>query len=338
MTALLDTLGRDYDVVFLDCPAGFSLLTEGIFAAADAVLVPTIPTVLSLRTVARLIKWAARADSRAELAAFFSMVDRRKALHRSASEWSRDYPEIFLTSQIPYASIVEQMSVRRMPLPVFAARDPATVAFAQIWAELQSRLQPRAEARPRARDRWALLLRAIESLVARLEPADAQEPASSYRAPAVEVADSRRARGRRDLEAVQPPPVASEPDTETGRSGDSPAESGVDFVHSFDTESRDLERCGYVLELRERPGSLLVVAAISGCGDDPAGSTRRAEVQIDSSWARQILSGVTSPLAVLERRLGRPFPSLVDTLCTLVGGRPLQRIESRVSGPGLSAS
>ena len=26
---LIDTLGRDYDLVFLDCPAGFTLLTEG---------------------------------------------------------------------------------------------------------------------------------------------------------------------------------------------------------------------------------------------------------------------------------------------------------------------
>src|SRR4029450_11580025 len=88
LTALLDRLGRAFDVVFLDCPAGFSLLTEGIFAAADAILVPTIPTVLSLRTVARLIKWAGRSGAQSTLAAFFSMVDRRKALHRRACEWS----------------------------------------------------------------------------------------------------------------------------------------------------------------------------------------------------------------------------------------------------------
>src|SRR5262249_32925439 len=54
VTDLLNTLRRDYDVVFLDCPAGFSLLTQGIFASADTVLVPTIPAVLSLRMVARL--------------------------------------------------------------------------------------------------------------------------------------------------------------------------------------------------------------------------------------------------------------------------------------------
>jgi cellulose biosynthesis protein BcsQ len=66
---LIDTLGRDYDLVFLDCPAGFTLVTEGIFAAADAVLVPTVPTVLSLRTLVRLMKWADRSASMARLAA-----------------------------------------------------------------------------------------------------------------------------------------------------------------------------------------------------------------------------------------------------------------------------
>jgi chromosome partitioning protein len=41
---LVETLSTDYDVFFLDCPAGFSLLIEGVLAAVDVVLVPTIPT------------------------------------------------------------------------------------------------------------------------------------------------------------------------------------------------------------------------------------------------------------------------------------------------------
>jgi cellulose biosynthesis protein BcsQ len=343
MTALLDVLGRDYDVVFLDCPAGFSLLTEGVLAAADAVLVPTIPTVLSLRTLGRLMKWADRADSRAEVVAFFSMVDRRKALHRRACEWSAGSPEIFLTGQIPYASIVEQMAVRRMPLAVFAPRDSATVAFAEIWAELESRLQRRAHEDPRPRDRWVLGRRAVESLVERLELADAQGPAPSHRAPAANPAGSRPARGGRDAAGLPPLSADSEAGAGPARNGNSAA-SGIDFVHSFDTDDRDLQRCGYVLELRERAGSLLVVAAVAGSDRDPADSTRRAEAQIDSSWARQILSGATSPLAVLELRLGRPFPGLVDSLCTLVGDRTLRRIESRsvpaatVNAEGLHAT
>ena len=331
MTALLDVLGRDYDVVFLDCPAGFSLLTEGVLGAADAVLVPAIPTVLSLRTIRRLIKHADRADSRAELGVFFSMVDRRKVLHRRACEWSAGCPDTFLTAQVPYASIVEQMAVRRMPLAVFAARDPATGAFAEIWAELESRLHRRSIEPSRPRERWDLSLSALDSLVERLESADSPGPAPSFRAPVVPLPRGRGpARERRDAGAPGPAPVSA-PVGETAHNGDPPAGTGVDFVHSFDTGERDLQRCGYVLELRERSGSLALVAARAGSDGDPADSARRAEARIDSSWARQILSGTTSPLAVLELRLGRPFPGLIDSLCTLVGGRPLQRVDSRVA-------
>lgn len=290
VAALLDALGRDYDTVYLDCPAGFSLLTEGVLAAADAVLVPTIPTVLSLRTVARLIKWARRADSRAELVAFFNMVDRRKTLHRRACEWSEEHPGIFLAGQIPYASVVEQMAVRRLPLAVFAAREPAAIEFARIAGELQTRLQRQRHGSCPPSERWVLLLRAIESLIVRLESPDAPVPAASSQAPA-----------------------------------------DVDFVHTFDTDGRDLQRAGYVLELRERPGNLHVVAARSGRDQDGAASTSQVDARIDSVWARQILSGATSPLSVLQVRLPRPLPGLVDRVCALVAGQTIRRIDSRVA-------
>jgi chromosome partitioning protein len=325
VTSLLDTLGRDFDIVFLDCPAGFSLLTEGVFAAADAILIPTIPTVLSLRTVARLIKWADRSDAQSKLAAFFSMVDRRKILHRRACEWSAAHSEVFLSGQIPYASVVEQMAVRRMPLAVFAPRDSATTAFAEIWAELQRCLQEEKTASPR--DRCVLMLQAIESLITQLESADRLATRSSFQTHAVDGADCSQA-GERDLANSQSPAahdgIGSAPKEDSLEKGD------VSFVHTFDTERRDLERCGHVLELREHKGSLLIVAARSG-NDDLGDMTRRAQAQIDGSWALQILSGEMSPLAALERRLGRPGPRAVEHIRALVGGRRLRRIGTRVA-------
>jgi chromosome partitioning protein len=296
VTALLDALGRDYDAVFLDCPAGFSLLTEALFASADAVLVPTIPTVFSLRTLARLIKWAARSDSPPELAAFFSMVDRRKALHRRACQWSGSHPQLFMSRHIPYASIVEQMAVRRMPLGVFAPRDSATAAFAEIWTELETRLQRRGEGSPPP-ETWMGLLQAIEALIAQLESANTQEA----------------------VPAAQTPAIAEfGPDGRRGR--DEPS-----FLHGFDTDRQDLRRLGYVLELREHAKGFVVVAA-RGDGTD---TTNRLEVQMDSYWATQILSGSMSPLAALERRLGRPAPRLVQSIRDAIGGGRLQRTASR---------
>ena len=298
MRELLDTLSRDYDVVFLDCPAGFSLLIEGIVAAADVVLVPTIPTVLSLRTVARLIKWADRADARSELVAFFSMVDRRKTLHRRACEWSGSHPEIFLAAQIPYASVVEQMAVRRLPLPVFAERDAATVAFAAIWTELERRLHERREPCQPRPDKWANLLQTMDSLIARLESGSELEK----------------------VDVTFKTPLKQE----------LPTERDVQFVHSFDTERRDLQRCGYVLEMYERTGSFVVVADRCGAESGAVDATDRAQVAVDSWWATQILSGLMSPLSALERRLGPPVPALIANIGSIVGERKLDRLESRV--------
>ena len=303
MKTLVETVGHEYDVVFLDCPAGFTLVTEGIFAAADAILVPSVPTVLSLRTLVRLMKWADRSNSTAALAAFFSMVDSRKTLHRRACEWSRDYPEIFFAGLIPYVSIVEQMSVRRMPLPVFAPRDAATTAFAGVWSELESRLREPRQHKGEQQDRWQIRRRAVESLMARLDSSDGQEPAlaTEHRATVIDMRNRSWSRER---------PYASGSGTL----------AGACIVHCFDTEGRDLEQHGHALELHERNSSWLLV-------------TSGAQAQIDRSWAFDILSGTLSPLSALERRIGRPAPPHFESVRTLVGGRSLQRIDSRLAEP-----
>ena len=294
---LVEMLGREYDVVLLDCPAGFSLVTEGLVAAADAILVPTVPTVLSLRTLVRLTKWADRSGSTAEVGAFFNMVDRRKTLHRHAVEWSRDYPDVFLSALVPCASIVEQMALRRMPLPAFAARDAAATAFADVWIEFTSRLQPGNSSDAEDADRWQIRRRAVEALMARLESPDQHESVSAHRAPVIHMAERILAKGV---------PVGAS------------HISGTDVIHRFDTDGRHLERRGHALELHERAGSWQLV-------------TTGAQAQIDRSWALEILSGTMSPLAALERRIGRPGPPSFEGVRAIVDGQDLRRIDSRLA-------
>ena len=138
MRQMLAQLGEAYTLVLLDCPAGFSSLSEAVIACADALLVPTIPSTLSLRTLLRLTQ--SLDDNAPALLPFVSMVDRRKALHRSLSHWASRHPEMFLREQIPYASSVEQMSVRRAPVQTYDASDPAAKAFASLWREISAHL------------------------------------------------------------------------------------------------------------------------------------------------------------------------------------------------------
>ena len=83
----LAPLAGEYDTVFLDCPPSVSLASESVLRAADAVLVPVIPTTLSLRGLAQVRSFAHKTGRRGLLVLpFLSMVDRRKTMHREAIE------------------------------------------------------------------------------------------------------------------------------------------------------------------------------------------------------------------------------------------------------------
>jgi chromosome partitioning protein len=293
-TTVFSAIHRDFDVVFLDCPAGFSRLAEAILTIADAIVVPTIPTVLSLRMVSQLVRQAERCRSRSTVAAFFSMVDRRRTLHRRARELASRQPEVFLRAEVPYASVVEQMAARRLPLHAFAAHEPAAAAFAEIWAELQVRLR-RGEDGANER-RWASALEGIETLIQELEVPE--RPA----APAV------RSTGR----ALAGGEI-------------------LDVVHRFDTDQRDLERRGDILELRERNDGIFIITARLKNG--PASHVGGAEARIDRAWTFGILAGEMSPLDALERRIGWPQTLVVEQMRAAAEGKGLKRVETMALPP-----
>jgi hypothetical protein len=113
------------------------------------------------------------------------------------------------------------------------------------------------------------------------------------------------------------------------RRSDAAGATASSIVHRFDTERGDLERRGLAVELHERQGNLMVLIAMAGTGDESA----RAQAQIDRSWACEILAGTLSPLAALERRLGRPGPAPLATVQATIGDQPLQRVDSQLSRP-----
>ena len=74
---------REYDLVVLDTPPSLSLVSENVLRASDLVLVPLIPTVLSVRTFDQLATFVDGLGRRKpKLRGYFSMLDRRRKLHR----------------------------------------------------------------------------------------------------------------------------------------------------------------------------------------------------------------------------------------------------------------
>ena len=123
--------------VFLDCPPSISLVSENVMHAADVLLVPLIPTTLSVRTLDQLTEFVAGFDGRQpQIRAFFSMVDRRKRLHQDiTAKLLAERPGVAATL-IPALSLIERMSVERAPVAVFAPRSQAARAFRALWTEL----------------------------------------------------------------------------------------------------------------------------------------------------------------------------------------------------------
>jgi chromosome partitioning protein len=138
--SLLAPLRAEYDVVFLDCPPGISLLSESVLQAADTLIVPLIPTTLSVRTLDQLTEFIAGLNGhRPAILAFFSMIDRRKRLHKEiAEQLPEQRPDVAATT-IPAMSMIEQMSVQRAPVTAFAPRSAAARRYAELWAEARER-------------------------------------------------------------------------------------------------------------------------------------------------------------------------------------------------------
>jgi len=142
LARLLKPLSEEYDYTFLDCPPSISLVSENIFRASDAILVPMIPTTLSARSLGQLMEFLEDHVQleRLPVMPLFTMVDRRKRLHLELMEQLRvQYPGIFGTP-IPYALEVERMGVHRMPLPAYASSNAATRAYRALWDEVKRRL------------------------------------------------------------------------------------------------------------------------------------------------------------------------------------------------------
>ncbi|QNE33127.1 ParA family protein [Sphingomonas sp. NBWT7] len=136
LARLVDDLGGDYDRIVIDCPPGLTDTSDQIMRAADLVVVPVIPSALSRRALDTITAHVQKKKGpKVTLAPVFSMVDRRRLLHREALAQHPDWPAI------PMASAFEAMTERRAPLGSFAPRtSPGAEAIAALWRRVENAL------------------------------------------------------------------------------------------------------------------------------------------------------------------------------------------------------
>lgn len=128
---------KGYDIVILDCPPGISLLHENIFNAADYILMPNIPTTLSINSFEMVsVYFDDNSLDKNRLKCFFSMVDHRKNLHHEVmQQFYRD--KLFFKNYIPYLSDVEKMGINQQPLFEYANSSYAAQCYRDLWHEVK---------------------------------------------------------------------------------------------------------------------------------------------------------------------------------------------------------
>lgn len=130
LARLLDAFA-DQDRVILDCPPGLTETTDQVMRAADLVVVPVVPSVLSQRAYEEVVR---ALDGRTGILPVHSMVDRRRRLHADALAAYPDWPVV------PMASAVEAGAAARRPVGLASPRSASARAFDQLWQAVERRL------------------------------------------------------------------------------------------------------------------------------------------------------------------------------------------------------
>lgn len=142
LKSITDQFAKYYSYTFIDCPPGLSLLSEHIFHTADYLLVPVIPTTLSLRTYYQVLEYFKENDlDVTSIIPFFSMADVRKKMHKDLMESTFNTDSALLKSYIKNASDIERMGTEQAPLPSFAPKSKSSLSYTALWEDIKKKIQ-----------------------------------------------------------------------------------------------------------------------------------------------------------------------------------------------------
>lgn len=143
---LLKPLSEKADILIFDCPPTLSPSVEQLLLEVDILLIPMIPSPLSIRAMEQVVEFlASKKAAPKRIVGFFNQVDLRRTLHREAVENRKTMPVTMLKTYIPNDSAVEQMGLRRAPLTSYNQRSRAALAYLDLWKEIARLLKAAAK-------------------------------------------------------------------------------------------------------------------------------------------------------------------------------------------------
>jgi chromosome partitioning protein len=142
----LDRLSPRHDVVLIDCPPSFGLLTVNALVAAGLVMVPLQCEFLALEGLAHLtrtmeqVRRAYRADLRIA-GILLTMFDRRNNLSELvAADVRAFFPDLVLNTVIPRNVKLSEAPSHGQPITTYDPKSPGAVAYDRLADEVAARI------------------------------------------------------------------------------------------------------------------------------------------------------------------------------------------------------
>ena len=138
---LLKTISTEYKYIFIDSPPTLSAISQNIFKASDIIIIPTIPTILSVRTYNQIVKYFKNYTKNRKIFTFLSMIDKRKKMHLEISEKILKLPKKqILQTPIYNSTIIEKMGEELAPVEIFAPYSESAKLYQSLWKEIEEKV------------------------------------------------------------------------------------------------------------------------------------------------------------------------------------------------------
>jgi len=139
---LVAPLSENASILIFDCPPTLSPSIEYVLSGVDLVLVPMIPSPLSVRAMRQVVDFfEGKKRKPKKIVGFFNMVDQRRAIHKKTLLDAKYLPLDVLEAFVPMDSAAEKMSLYQKPLASYSRKGPAAQAYRKMWREIKSVLK-----------------------------------------------------------------------------------------------------------------------------------------------------------------------------------------------------
>lgn len=134
---LVEPIGENAATLIFDCPPTLSPTIEYLLNGVDLLLVPMIPSPLSVRAMEQVVEFfEGRKQGPKQVVGFFNQVDLRRNMHKQMLADIKKMPVSMLKTWVPVDSAAELSSERRAPLTSYARFGRAANAYRRMWREV----------------------------------------------------------------------------------------------------------------------------------------------------------------------------------------------------------